>query len=492
MKIREYIQVKPVGSTPDPATFCPANGYIPNPINPADGWFLIAEFQTNSPNSTTFDPNIAANSGEYAWDLGDGTYLIGDKTVSHTYLTTATRTVKLYGKGTCNITSLDFNSDNIVGELDLSNDAFIPLSALSLHTNAELTSVIFPESVTGTVNALNIYSTGITGNLDLSAFAKFTATAIIFLNSNPSMTGITWASSITGTIAQLIIHTTGITGTLDLSKFSSFTTSALINLHTNSALTGITWASSISGTISNLGIHTTGITGNLDLSKFTSFITGASIALYSNPSMTGITWASSISGTFNGLHIYSTGITGTLDLSKFSSFTSLGDIRLYSNPSMTGITWASSITGTFANIYIYSTGITGTLDLSKFTTFTATAQVYLNNNASVTGVNFPASTISGFVRTLRLYSCTALGYVNLSTLRTGVNSLSWDLRNNGWTAAIVNQVLVNTDSISASGNTGRSIQIGGTNADPDTTSGGYDGTAARTSLIGKGFVVTIT
>lgn len=38
----------------------------------------------------------------------------------------------------------------------------------------------------------------------------------------------------------------------------------------------------------------------------------------------------------------------------------------------------------------------------------------------------------------------------------------------------------------------RSINIGGTNADPDTTSGGYNGTAARTSLQGKGFTVTIT
>lgn len=34
--------------------------------------------------------------------------------------------------------------------------------------------------------------------------------------------------------------------------------------------------------------------------------------------------------------------------------------------------------------------------------------------------------------------------------------------------------------------------IGGTNADPDTTSGGYNGTAARNSLITKGFTVTIT
>jgi hypothetical protein len=461
-------------------------------VNPFADYTLLTEFDTNSPNNTTFDPTIGASSGEYAWDLGDGTLIFNDKAISHTYATTATRTVKLYGKGTCNITSLDFNSDNIVGELDLSHDAFITCGAIALYTNAGLTSVIFPTSVTGTITQLHIYSTGITGTLDLSAFSTFTSTATILLNSNASMTGITWASSITGTIAQLVINTTGISGTLDLSKFSSFTTSALISLHTNASMTGITWASSISGTISSLLIHTTGISGTLDLSKFSSFTTSAGISLYSNASMTGITWASSISGTFGVLHIYSTGITGTLDLSKFSSFTTTGDIRLYSNASMTAITWASSITGTFATIYIYSTGITGTLDLSKFTTYTATATVYLNNNTSMTGVTFPASTINGFVRTLRLYSCTSLGYVDLTKLKTGVNSMSWDVKGNGWSAAIVNQVLVNIDGISAAGFTSRSIAIGGTNTDPDTTSGGYNGSAARTSLQGKSFIVTIT
>jgi len=70
--------------------------------------------------------------------------------------------------------------------------------------------------------------------------------------------------------------------------------------------------------------------------------------------------------------------------------------------------------------------------------------------------------------------------------------MSWDVKGNGWSAAIVNQVLVNIDGISAAGFTSRSIAIGGTNTDPDTTSGGYDGSAARTSLQGKSFIVTIT
>jgi hypothetical protein len=158
---------------------------------------------------------------------------------------------------------------------------------------------------------------------------------------------------------------------------------------------------------------------------------------------------------------------------------------------MTGITFASSYTGTFNLISFYSTGIVGTLDLSKFTAFTATGQLNIYYNPAMTAVTFPGSTITGFLRTLAMNGCTSLGYVNLSKLRTGVASLNWDMRDNGWSAAIVNQILSTIDSISASGFSSRVVSISGTNVDPDTTSGGFNGTAARTSLQGKSFTVNI-
>jgi hypothetical protein len=77
-------------------------------------------------------------------------------------------------------------------------------------------------------------------------------------------------------------------------------------------------------------------------------------------------------------------------------------------------------------------------------------------------------------------------------LRTGIINLSWQFQNNGWLAARVNQVLAAIDGISVTGFSGRSINIGGTNTDPDTTSGGFNGVAARTSLQGKSFTVLIT
>lgn len=57
-------------------------------------------------------------------------------------------------------------------------------------------------------------------------------------------------------------------------------------------------------------------------------------------------------------------------------------------------------------------------------------------------------------------------------------------------AAVVNHYLYDLDQISSSGYTGRRIYINyGTNAPPDETSGGYDGIAAKNSLISKGFTI---
>lgn len=109
----------------------------------------------------------------------------------------------------------------------------------------------------------------------------------------------------------------------------------------------------------------------------------------------------------------------------------------------------------------------------------------------MTNINW-ATTIAGTIKVLFIYGNTSLGYTDLTKLNnTAIAALSWDLRNNGWSAAIVNQILANIDSISAAGFTGRVVNVGGTNTDPDTTSGGYNGVAARNSLIAKGFTVTI-
>ena len=63
------------------------------------------------------------------------------------------------------------------------------------------------------------------------------------------------------------------------------------------------------------------------------------------------------------------------------------------------------------------------------------------------------------------------------------------------TAADVNHILVDFVTIATSNPTGWDsivLNIGGTNANPDTTSGGYDGLAAIATLTGLPYNWTIT
>jgi hypothetical protein len=479
------------GESPDPAVFCPANGYIPNPVSIDDGWVLLAEFYNLSPAISTFDPTMFVNSGQYAWDLGDGSIIIGTLSISHQYLTTEIRTTKLYGKGVCSIRSIDFRSDNIYGELDLTNEAFSALEIIYLNLMPQTTQVYFPSICTGVVSYLYLGS-GITGVLNIEMFATFGTSAYLNLLQNAQMTGVVFGPSISGTFAELVVSACNITGAFDLSMFSSFTSSGKFDIGGNPNLTSIIFAGSISGSFAYLGFNTLGISGVLDLRVFTSLNTAGIIYVNSNPNVTSVLFAPSMTGFLGTMYASSTGIVGVLDMTMFTVLTATANLRFELNPTLTGINFASSVTGSLSTLYIYSTGIAGVLNLSMFTSYAATATLFLYSNPQLTGVLFSATAITGFVRTLRLYSNTNLGYVDFTKLKTGTSSLNWDMKSNGWSAAIVNRILVDIDSISASGFTGRSINIGGTNADPDSSSGGYNGVVARTSLIVKGFTVTIT
>ena len=85
-----------------------------------------------------------------------------------------------------------------------------------------------------------------------------------------------------------------------------------------------------------------------------------------------------------------------------------------------------------------------------------------------------------------------LGYVDFTPFSglTNVNGCTVTLSSNNMTAGEVNHILVDLDSISVGGYTGRVILISGTNAAPDGSSGGFDGLTAKSNLITKGFTVT--
>jgi uncharacterized protein (TIGR02145 family) len=67
-----------------------------------------------------------------------------------------------------------------------------------------------------------------------------------------------------------------------------------------------------------------------------------------------------------------------------------------------------------------------------------------------------------------------------------------NLDDNAMTAAQVNKILYDLDAAITSCSGTKYISIGGTNATPDSSSGGFDGCAAKASLEAKGFTVLIT
>ena len=180
---------------------------------------------------------------------------------------------------------------------------------------------------------------------------------------------------------------------------------------------------------------------------------------------------------------------------------------IWGNSTLTGITHTAS-TENFNYYYAYDCDLTGTHDLSPLEKLGG--RLRLNGNSNLTNISFPStprtflnlnSSLTG--RALALHSCN-LGYVNflpLSSATMNVGSsfgASIGLEDNAMTAAEVNHILVDFSGMSNTYNpggwTGVTLDINGTNAAPDITSGSYNGVAAINSLTGtpNNWTITIT
>lgn len=120
----------------------------------------------------------------------------------------------------------------------------------------------------------------------------------------------------------------------------------------------------------------------------------------------------------------------------------------------------------------------------------------LTTSPKVTGVLMPAI-VSGAMGNWTLTGYTAAFYIDFTvcTIINKQNSRTLNVSDNNWTAAIVNQTLVDLEAHvsgeTAGGDyTGRVIIMNGSNAAPDGTSGGFDGLTAKTSLQSFGITVT--
>ncbi len=245
-----------------------------------------------------------------------------------------------------------------------------------------------------------------------------------------------------------------------------------------------------------------GFSTHLDLSPLSGWTygNGKHIFLQNNKSMTGVTWFGDKSSVITSkLYIAGCDIKdNTLDL-----FTHGIEVRssfyAHNNTGCTIMTFMPQTLGTpNSDIWVYNTSISS-LMLSGMTNMN---ELRSHTCPNLTTITLPYTTKDSFrndnvsdrERWCMSLGNSDLGYVNflpLSGATLDVNSTygaSIALLDNNMTAGEVNHVLVDFDNLSTnlnpSGWSGVTLDIGGTNATPDTTSGGFNGIAAIDSLTG--------
>lgn len=378
------------------------------------------------------------------------------------------------------VTKIELDGQNIKDTLEISVLTEIS-GQLQIHNNSSLNYINFPVN-SELITLIRVYACGLIGTLDLSNLSNMVGCTLEAYN-NVNLTDITLNDNTE--LAGLRVENSGLVGDFNISNITSI--SGAIDISSNTGLTDISFPNS-GGVINGLFADGCDLTGILDLSMLTNGII-SHIYLYLNPNLTGISFASNTS-LVNRLWAFSCGLTGTLDISGLTG--GISSISLRSNGNLTSITFPTTSVNC-NQLDIYNCDLTGTLDLSGMTGLGGTPHRYYGNS-NLTGITLPATT-----RTFGIfyaYSCN-LGYVDFTVMPNmmGIDNHSLRLENNSMTAAEVNHILVDLASMvggeSAGGDyTGRSIDISGTNAASDSTSGGFNGTQAVIDLQGKGFTVT--
>lgn len=488
------------GSDPDPSVFCPANGYElpPDPavLCPAEGyvldepgsasWELVFEFYTNSPASTTFDPSVGGFvDSNYAWKIGANIYFARSLSV---VLDGSLQKVQLYIKTGTPITSINMSADHIVGKLVFYHPSISMANSYQAMQNPELTGVLLHFSETANAGNLYFYSCNITGIVDFSSIRN-AGTIALRMYSNPNLTGIIFHPILTtGTLFFYEAYSCNLTGMIDLRMFTRLqATGASIKLNDNPNLESIQMPVVTSGVLQAFYAHNCNLKGTLDLSGITAYGSSSTIYAYNNPLLEEIIFPVSASGVITGLNVNGCNLKGILDLSCFTSFGTNASIQFYNNPLLKGVVLAATISGAIGTFSAYNCDLTGILDLSMVTFNSTQFSLTVYDNENLTEIILPSN---GKILSINAYRCN-LSYINIKDIPNGTDKayMSIALQDNAMTAAEVNRILAEVDSVSVSGYASRSLRLTGTNAAPDSSSGGYDGLAAKASLQSKGFIV---
>jgi len=400
-------------------------------------YFYNFTFQTDfdSPSDGTFSPALAVINGELpTWNLIGGTEYVEQTGVTQSDRTTTE---------TLDASELDGTTQNI--------------------------SVTFSTNDPTNITAFNAPSDFLVGALDISLFTSLTTLNV----SNNNLTSIV-NPTISGAFTNYNIDDNSITE-LDVSMMNL---SGSFRARSN-GITTLTLPTN-SNVFTYFGVNTNNFT-SLDLRGLTGL--GGQLFGFLSPNLETVLFPES-SQTWSQINFRTCKLTGVLDLSPLDNLANL--TIFYGNSFLTGVinpTTSSPIT----QYYFYSCGLTGTLDVSGLTGLSDNFRAYLND--ALTSVAFPPTT--NIFNSIWLNDCD-LGYIDFTVMTNciDINDATIRLQGNLMTAAEVNQILVDIDSITDGLYTGRSINISGDNAAPDSSSGGFDGDAAIVSLATKNITVT--
>jgi phage baseplate assembly protein W len=212
-------------------------------------------FQTtwNTATDGAFDPSLTG--GNKTWVFGTDTATSDSPNYSGSFLDGNLRTVNVISSDFSLITSANFSSYKIVGDLDVRlfnfNGSFI------VDFNPDLTNIIHSFS-----NIISNYVSSINDSLTTLDLSNVTLTGVFQTSACPNLTSIIHSAS--NTVLNYRAFSCGLVGSLDL---SNVTLTGIFEVYLNANL--VTIAHSASNTVLNYRAFSCGLVGSLDLSNVT-------------------------------------------------------------------------------------------------------------------------------------------------------------------------------------------------------------------------------
>ena len=408
------------------------------------------------------------------------------------------------------LVNLNLYLGNVIGELDLSHFSSLNYASISIGQKyfAEgvygnsITGIKFAPVITGTIKYLSIgVMNGVT-SLDLSMLNKWSDlegnnAGMMYIQRMP-VSGILFPTSITGIMRTISISKLySYNGAMDLTGFSNFNgTGSMIQISYISA-SDFLFTETMSGSLGYFDIHDcVSSNGTLDLSGVI-IANDCSINIYNLPLLSTLLLNNMPTGNISNLYISNVGCSNTLNLNLLANSTDELEVVILNAPNISQISMPVSISGKIQWFSIDNTSITF-LDIAWLTNVNTEATIKVLNCNYLSNVITPVR-IYGNVYQFEFSQCPLLPYISMLIFDEifSINDADISIWNCAWSAAKVNQALYELSTwipliyiadaccIHFENNLG-----GNDNAKPDTTSGGYNGIAAK-AILGT-FIETAT